>query len=177
MLRNLSLFFGPLVYLCISPLLISAQNGTFIPFGTKLDDVKTHLDSRLYARDFMWDKDSRTLEISNDFQLARYKFTNGELSGITDIRKYPNKDRADEIVKSCVDYLKNTEGEVATVNTKDLKRHYVTLLKDRIIELKVRIEKEKESEVQETVVEISSVSRAHANPASIGAKESLAGKQ
>ena len=111
-----------------------AQSAFFVGIGLDTGEVREYLDSRTYVQNL--EEDSLNLWVASTFnnQEIKYRFHDGTLFSIEDIREFDNKEQALAISETCVDYLKLLDFDTKQIDAEGGTEHYVAVTHDRVVE-------------------------------------------
>lgn len=125
--------------LCI-PSVLPAQNPMFVPFGQPRIEVQQFLSTRDYARTQDTTAAHRLTQAVSSRQKVHYFFKEDVLYAIEDERFYDNRDIAERVIKSCLEYLSQGKKKLRTVSNQGGIHRYAAVEDDRLIELMVQHE-------------------------------------
>lgn len=122
-----------LVLLTLS-LSLSAQSALFVGIGQDTSEVREYLSTRTYLGSISEDSlDLWVAEIRKQ-QEVKYRFHDGTLYAIEDIREYEDKQQAEEITRTCVEYLKLLDFDSKQLESSNRIKRYVAITPDKVVE-------------------------------------------
>lgn len=118
---------------------LSAQSAFFVGIGQDTGEVREYLESRTYLRAL--NEDSVNLWTGNVFanQEIKYRFHDGTLYSIEDVRIFDDKERAEAITETCIGYLKLLDFDSKQLESTNSTDHYVAVTHDKVVEF-IRIQ-------------------------------------
>ncbi|RMG72950.1 MAG: hypothetical protein D6722_04425 [Bacteroidetes bacterium] len=109
----------------------------FLPFGQTSEEVLAYMDARDYAQYVEYIADSGHMQLDVRGQEVLYVFDEDILYAVEDQRQFYDKDLADHVVETCLDFMALEERRVRNLDSPSGQSHYATVADDRIIELVV----------------------------------------
>lgn len=118
---------------------LNAQSAFFVGIGQDTGEVREYLESRTYLRTLT--EDSINLWTGNVFanQEIKYRFHEGTLYAIEDIRVFDDKEKAEAIAETCISYLKLLDFDSKQLESVNSTEHYVAVTHDKVVEF-IRIQ-------------------------------------
>lgn len=121
---------------------IHAQSAFFVGIGQDTGEVREYLETRTYLRTLT--EDSTNLWTGSVFsnQEIKYRFHEGILYAIEDVRVFDNKEKAESISETCIGYLKLLDFDSKQLVSSGTRDHYVAITYDKVVEFSFESERD-----------------------------------
>ncbi len=133
---------------------LNAQSALFVGIGQDTGEVREFLETRTYLRSLT--EDSINLWTGNVFsnQEIKYRFHEGTLYAIEDVRIFDDKEKAQAISETCISYLKLLDFDSKLLESSNGTDHYVAVTHDKVVEF-IRV-KDRDSDTYRCTLKVTS---------------------